>query len=94
MIIVACGSYYTALSLISLQTPSQGTYSEVAAGIMGNRFSKVVVRPFQFLLFFSLSPVFLLVGGTAMQTMEGLTEGGGDISLKIWITVVSFILVV
>jgi len=94
-LIVSSGSYYTATLLISLQTPDQGTYSEVADAIMGGTwFSKRVVRPFQVLYIFPISAVFLVLGGNAMYEMDRITNGNDSTALsqKVWVSIVSAIL--
>jgi hypothetical protein len=91
-LIVSSGSFYTATLLISLQTPDQGTYSEVADGIMGGTwFSRRVVRPFQMLYLFPIAAVFLVLGGNAMYEMDIITNGDGNssISKKVWVSIVS-----
>jgi hypothetical protein len=94
-LIVSSGSYYTATLLISLQTPDQGTYSEVADAIMGGTwFSRRVVRPFQILYIFPISAVFLVLGGNAMYEMDRITSGNDSpaVSEKVWVSIVSAIL--
>jgi len=80
--------YYTALLLIGLQGKGQGTYSEIADGVMGNtRFSKLTVVPAQYLYFFPIVATMILVGGTAMSTIDELVNGGRrrqTLSLEAW----------
>ena len=94
-LVVSSGSYYTATLLISLQTPDQGTYSEVADAIMGGTwFSTRVLRPFQILYLFPISAVFLVLGGNAMYELDVITNGNDDsaaLSKKVWVSIVSAI---
>ena len=90
-LLVSSGSYYTATLLISLQTPDQGTYSEVADAIMGGTwFSRRVVRPFQLLYLFPISAVFLVLGGNSMYEMDRIINGNVPIiSEKVYEVIVS-----
>jgi len=92
-LVVSSGSYYTATLLISLQTPDQGTYSEVADAIMGGTwFSTRVLRPFQILFLFPISAVFLVLGGGAMYELDMITNGNGDstaLSHKVWVSIMA-----
>jgi len=92
-LLVSSGSYYTATLLISLQTPDQGTYSEVADAIMGGTwFSRRVVRPFQLLYLFPISAVFLVLGGNAMYEMDKIINGNTAIlSEKVYVSIMSIV---
>ena len=85
--------YYTAILLAGLQENNQGTYSEVCGGIMGDKFSKWTIRPLQYMNFFPLNAVMILVGGMALDQMDSLLSGGnlesvsGVLSLKVWIII-------
>ena len=59
---VAGFSLYNASLLIECQSPSEGTYSEVAEAVMGRKFAMYFVRPLQFLQFFLIAPIFILIG--------------------------------
>eukprot|EP00529_Nitzschia_sp_RCC80_P024138 CAMPEP_0113446716 /NCGR_PEP_ID=MMETSP0014_2-20120614/3857_1 /TAXON_ID=2857 /ORGANISM="Nitzschia sp." /LENGTH=448 /DNA_ID=CAMNT_0000337831 /DNA_START=505 /DNA_END=1848 /DNA_ORIENTATION=+ /assembly_acc=CAM_ASM_000159 len=74
IIFATLGCFYTAHLLTDLQKPDQGTYTEVADAIMGQGFSNYGVRPFQLLNFFPTAAVMILVGGTAMFTLDGLDD--------------------
>ena len=82
--------YYTAILLIDLQEKGQGTYSEVADNIMGVGFSRFTVRPAQFLNFFPLTAIMILVGGQALATVDSL-DGVQHINKRWWLVIVSFI---
>lgn len=89
MTFVSICSYYTATLLIACQTSTQSTYSEVAQDIMGKKFALYIVRPFQFLLFFCLLPVFIVLGAEGMQEIDGLRVGNNLLPQKMWSIVVS-----
>lgn len=93
---VSAYCYYTAILLVGLQEKDQGTYSEVCEGVMGARFARWTVRPLQYLNFFPVNAVMILVGGMAFAEMDSLLYNGGGgnggdfgsesgaLSLKTW----------
>jgi len=85
--------YYTAILLIDLQEKGQGTYSEVADNIMGVGFSRFTVRPAQFLNFFPLTAIMILVGGQALATVDSL-DGVQHISERWWLVIDAGIIMV
>ena len=89
IIFATVGCFYTAHLLTDLQKPDQGTYTEVADSIMGQGFSNYGVRPFQLLNFFPTATVMILVGGTAMFTLDGL-DGNQKLDETAWIAIVSW----
>jgi amino acid permease len=72
-------TFYTANLLIVCQNASrERSYTEVAKSIMGRKFAVWCVRPFQFLQFFCVLPVFIVVGAQGIQTMDTMAYGGSE----------------
>ena len=79
--------YYTGRLLIDLQHHTQSTYSAVADSIMGPGFSHYTVRPAQYVNFFLLTAVLILVGGSAFVELDVLAQGGTAdpvLSKRVW----------
>ena len=55
---------------------------------MGVGFSRFTVRPAQFLYFFPLTAIMILVGGQALATVDSL-DGVQNISERWWLVIVS-----
>ena len=70
------------------RTHRQGTYTEVADAIMGKGFSRFTVRPAQYINFFPTAAIMILVGGTALATIDSL-DGKQTLSLRLWMVIVS-----
>lgn len=91
IIVFSAYCYYTALLLVGLQESDYGTYSEIADGVMGKSkggFSKYTVVPAQYMYFFPMVATMIIVGGTAMSTMDTLANNGKEtLSLKLWMVV-------
>jgi len=101
IVIISGYCYYTAILLAGLQEKHQGTYSEVCGEIMGETFAKWAIGPLQYLTFFPLNAVMILVGGMSMDQMDTLLSGGtfdsgvtGALSARDWIMIDAVIVLV
>lgn len=82
----AAVSFYSGVLLISLQQESHRTYSQIADSVMQPNFSRNFVRPFQMIIFFTVSTITVLLIGEFFQVLQELW-GLNLLSQSIWIII-------